>query len=130
MDGPAANSLPPPPSAPPTEPRPQHSQVTSPPKPESPANNSVNRLFSLIFLAVFAVAIAADIYIIYLVISLVIFAYSGSNDPTSINGLAFPIAIFIYIVIGTPAAAVTCLAFFGYRKTRQRTQDTSKRFNT
>jgi hypothetical protein len=66
----------------------------------------------------------------YLVVSLVLFAYSGGNDPTSVNGLSFPIALFIDVVVGTPAAAITCLAFFGYRKTRRRAQSASKRFNT
>jgi hypothetical protein len=124
MSDPAANFLPP--AQQPTEPQPQPRAVAPP-----PVHYKSHRLLNLVFLAIFVVTIVADIYIVYLVVNLVILSYSGGNDPTSINGLDFPIAIFIDIVVGAPAAVITYLAFFGYKKTKpQRTQAASNRLST
>jgi hypothetical protein len=79
------------------------------------------RLLNKLFLGLLLLVGIADAIFIGYFIFLVIFAYSG-NGPTSVNAITFPIAIFLYIVVGIPAVAITFLIWLGYTKTKPRRQ--------
>ena len=44
--------------------------------------------------------------------------YSGGSSPTSIAPIAFPIALFFFVVVGVPAVVISVLLWFAYRAAR------------
>jgi len=56
------------------------------------------------------------VYVVYMII----FGYSGGNDPTSINALAIPLAFLVLFFIGVPSMLVCGLLWGGYAVSRRR----------
>lgn len=69
-------------------------------------------IFVLIIIALTAAAALAAFvfYLIYV-------SYQGQS-PSDVNGIAFPIAMFVLVVGGAPLALLIALLFWGLNKTR------------
>lgn len=74
---------------------------------------SLHKVF-LVMLAVIGIFDAiVSAYLVYLLVV----AYFGFASESSIDGLAFIIAIYLYIIIGIPATVITFLVWLGWRQT-------------
>jgi hypothetical protein len=51
---------------------------------------------------------------------LIVYGYSGGNNPTSLNGLLFPLAFLIFFVVGGPSMLLCALLWAGYSFSRRR----------
>jgi hypothetical protein len=71
-------------------------------------------ILSKILLALSVLASLAVVLIILFFGYLLIGAYSGGNNPTSVNGLLFPIAFLFLGFVGFPALLVCGLLWVGY----------------
>lgn len=67
---------------------------------------------TLLVLAV--VASAATVVLIGFLVNLFMQGYSGGNDPTSVAPLAFPIALFFFLIAGIPGVLISALLWLGY----------------
>ena len=77
-------------------------------------------LLSRILLTLSVVASLAIVVIILFFFYLLIGAYSGGGNPTSVNGVLFPIALLFLGIVGFPSMLVCILLWAGYAISRRR----------
>lgn len=77
-------------------------------------------LLSKILLVLAFLATLAVVVIVLFVSYLLIGAYSGGNNPASINGLLFPLALIVLGVFGFPSSLVCALLWAGFAVSRRR----------
>src|SRR5215469_7421730 len=77
-------------------------------------------LLSKILLVLSAIASLAVVVIVLFVVYLFIGGYSGGNNPTSVNGLLFPLAFLLLGLVGLPSMLVCGLLWAGYAASRHR----------
>ena len=77
-------------------------------------------LASKILLVLSAIASLAVVVIILFFAYLLVGAYSGGNNPTSVNGLLFPLAFLFLGFVGFPSLLVCSLLWAGYAASRRR----------
>jgi len=75
---------------------------------------------SKILLMLSVLASLAIVVIILFFFYLLIGAYSGGSNPTSVNGLLFPIALLFLGIVGFPSLVVCILLWAGYAISRRR----------
>jgi hypothetical protein len=77
-------------------------------------------LLSRILLTLSVLTSLAIVVIILFFIYLLIGAYSGGSNPTSVNGVLFPIALIFLGIVGFPSMLVCILLWAGYAISRRR----------
>jgi hypothetical protein len=77
-------------------------------------------LLSKVLLMLSVLASLAIVVIVLFFIYLVIGAYSGGSNPTSVNGVLFPIALLFLGIVGFPSTLVCGLLWVGYAISRRR----------
>ena len=75
---------------------------------------------SKVLLMLSVLASLAIVVIILFFLYLLIGAYSGGSNPTSVNGVLFPIALLFLGIIGFPSVLVCVLLWAGYAISRRR----------
>jgi hypothetical protein len=75
---------------------------------------------SRILLTLSVLATLAIVVIILFFVYLLIGAYSGGSNPTSVNGVLFPIALLFLGIVGFPSTLVCVLLWVGYAISRRR----------
>jgi len=108
---------------------PKNSPITDNNNPQSTINNTIpeqpqaqddkktqsskpllHKIFSILLL----ITIIADLYVLYLIISEILYGLSG-NDPGGFSWIALIITAAIF---GFPAALITCAIIFGFFKSK------------
>ncbi|HTZ90782.1 MAG TPA: hypothetical protein VMB74_00180 [Streptosporangiaceae bacterium] len=74
---------------------------------------------SRILLVLSALASLAVVLIFLVFVYLIVGGYSGGNNPTSVNGLLFPVAVLLMGVAGIPATLICALLWTGYSYSRR-----------
>ena len=77
-------------------------------------------LLSKILLMLSVLASLAIVVIILFSVYLLIGAYAGGSNPTSVNGVLFPIALLFLGTVGFPSMLVCVLLWVGYAISRRR----------
>ena len=77
-------------------------------------------LLSKVLLMLSVLASLAIVVIILFFVYLVIGAYSGGSNPTSVNGVLFQIALLFLGIVGFPSTLVCVLLWVGYAISRRR----------
>jgi len=75
---------------------------------------------SKILLMLSVLASLAIVVIILFFLYLLIGAYSGGSNPTSVNGVLFPVALLFLGIVGLPSLLVCILLWAGYAISRRR----------
>jgi hypothetical protein len=77
-------------------------------------------LLSRILLMLSVLASLAIVVIVLFSVYLLIGAYAGGSNPTSVNGVLFPIVLLFLAIVGFPSMLVCVLLWAGYAISRRR----------
>lgn len=77
-------------------------------------NQSSKPFWHKVFSIILLIAILADLYVLYLIASEILYGTSG-NDPGGFSWIALIVTAAIF---GFPAALITCVIIFGFFKTK------------